>query len=101
MKKENNKNLFIAVFLLTAFAIWTAALRLVDVKPIGPHGSFVGFAALNSFIHELTCVHFTLYNITDWAGLFDYGDSLCLEVPFIVMMEENRYNFERIVVIKG
>ncbi len=33
--------------------------------------------------------------------VFDYGDSLCLEVPFIVMMEENRYNFERIVVIKG
>ena len=32
--------------------------------------------------------------------VFDYGDSLCLEVPFIVMMEENRYNFERIVVIK-
>ena len=32
--------------------------------------------------------------------VFDYGDSLCLEVPFIVIMEENRYNFERIVVIK-
>lgn len=55
-------------FLFT-FALWTAAVRFVDVRPIGPQNSLVGFAFLNQTIHNLTGVHFTLYHITDWLGL--------------------------------
>ena len=57
------------MLLLAAFALWTAAICFVDVRMIGPNGSSVGFAELNHFVHNLTGVHFELYNITDWLGL--------------------------------
>lgn len=36
-----------------AFAMWTAALKCVDVQAIGPNGSSVGLAAINAAVHEL------------------------------------------------
>ena len=59
----------IALGLLTAFMLWTTAISLIDVQPIGPQGSIVGFAMLNGFVHNLTGVHMQLYTITDWLGL--------------------------------
>lgn len=32
--------------------------------------------------------------------VFDYGDALCLEIPFIVLSKEGMYRTDRIVVIK-
>lgn len=58
-----------AVFMLASFALWTAAVRLFDVQPIGPQASTVGFAALNQAFHRLTGVHMSLYTLTDWLGL--------------------------------
>ena len=69
MKKETKKNFGIAAILLGAFVVWTAAVRLVDVQPIGPQGSAVGFATVNSWVHNLTSVHMSLYTVTDWLGL--------------------------------
>ena len=69
MKKEKRKNFYVAFALLTAFVMWTSALRFIDVQTIGPNGSAVGFATLNGFIHSLTGVNMTLYTITDWLGL--------------------------------
>lgn len=54
---------------LTAFVLWTVAICFVDVRAIGPQGSSVGFAGINGFVHNLTGVHWGLYNITDWLGL--------------------------------
>jgi undecaprenyl-diphosphatase len=73
MKKNNRKNLCIAVALLAAFALWTVAVRYVDVAPIGPRGSTVGFASVNGFVHRLLGVHMSLYTITDWLGLVPVG----------------------------
>lgn len=67
MKKKNG--FFTASGFLAAFAMWTAAVRLIDVQTIGPQGTSVGFAAMNRFVHEATGVHFSLYEITDWLGL--------------------------------
>lgn len=57
------------MILLAAFLFWTAAVCFLDVQPIGPNGSKVGFAAINAFFHNLTGVHFDVYVITDWLGL--------------------------------
>lgn len=73
MKKEDRKNFGIAACLLAAFVLWTAAVRVVDVRPIGPGGSAVGFGALNGFVHDLTGVHMALYTLTDWLGLVPFG----------------------------
>ena len=67
--KRSGKFIVISMCLLAAFALWTLAVCFVDVRPVGPQGSFVGFSGLNQFIHELTGVQFTLYHITDWLGL--------------------------------
>ena len=48
----------------------------VDIQPIGPQGSSVGFARLNSFVHGLTGVNMLLYTITDWLGLLPLAVAL-------------------------
>ena len=55
--------------MLMAFVLWTVAVQFIDVRTIGPNGSSVGFATINGFVHKLTGVHMSLYNVTDWLGL--------------------------------
>ena len=66
MKKQNFR---IALGFLAAFVLWTIGIRCIDVQPIGPRGSLVGFAGLNGWVHAFTGVHMQLYTITDWLGL--------------------------------
>ena len=66
--KRVRKSFIVSICLLTAFVLWTVAIRFVDVRAIGPQGSSVGFAGINGYVHDLTGVHFGLYNITDWLG---------------------------------
>lgn len=67
MKK--NQNVLAGILLLAGFAVWTFLIQTVDVQPIGPNGSSVGFAALNGWFHQLTGVRWMLYTLTDWLGL--------------------------------
>lgn len=69
MKKKFRKNIYVTLALFLLFVLWTLAIKLIDVQPIGPNGSEVGFAVLNGFIHDVTGVHMELYIITDWLGL--------------------------------
>ena len=62
--------------MLAVFILWTAAVCVVDVQPIGPQGSAVGFAAINGYFHDLTDVHMRLYTITDWLGLVSLGTAM-------------------------
>lgn len=73
MKKENRRNFYMAIGMLAAFLLWTLAIRFVDVQPIGPRESTVGFAMLNRFVQHFTGVHMSLYTITDWLGLVPIG----------------------------
>ena len=66
--KSVRKSFIVSICLLTAFVLWTVAISIVDVRAIGPQGSSVGFAGINGYVHDLTGVHFGLYNITDWLG---------------------------------
>lgn len=63
------KKLFVAAGFLAAFAVWTVLLGVVDVQPIGPLGSSVGFATINAWVRDLIGVHMWLYTVTDWLGL--------------------------------
>lgn len=58
------------------FVLWTAAIQTLDMQPIGPNGSPVGFAALNAAFHRLTGIHMNLYLLTDWLSL----------IPVFIMM---------------
>ena len=72
MERKTNRFL-LPVGLLAAFALWTASVCLVDVQPIGPLGSRVGFAALNGWFHNLTGVHLWLYDLTDLLSVVPLG----------------------------
>lgn len=63
------KKIWISVGFLLAFVLWTYAVSVVDVQPIGPEKSCVGFAAVNGPVHDFFGVHFSLYHLTDWLGL--------------------------------
>ena len=66
----NNKKHFLRpLLLLAAFVLWTWAVCVVDLQPIGPRGTRVGFGTLNGWVHSLTGVHLWLYELTDWLGL--------------------------------
>ena len=68
--RKNAKKLFLAGWgLLALFALFTGLIRLADVRPAGPAGAEVGFAALNSRFHAWTGVHMRLYTLTDLLGL--------------------------------
>ncbi len=67
------KNFISAIIFLLLFVLWTVALSFVEVSKIGPLESEVGFATINNFVHNLTGVNFTLYNITDWLGLVPFA----------------------------
>ena len=67
--KKTKKQIWIGIALLLAFVLWTALVRFVDVRAIGPQDSQVGFAFLNGAVHRFLGVHMTLYVITDFAGL--------------------------------
>lgn len=63
------KKLCIPLSFIASFILWTILVTVVDVRAIGPNGSSVGFATINSFFHDLTGANMTLYTITDWLGL--------------------------------
>ena len=76
MNTTRKRNYILSAALLAAFALWTMAVCTVDVRPVGPEGSCIGFAALNRSFHRLTGVHMTLYTLTDWLSLVPVGFGL-------------------------
>ena len=66
---KRKKLLWTGIALMLLFILWTVLIRCVDVQPVGPEGTKVGFAAWNVRLHDLTGVHMFLYTITDWLGL--------------------------------
>lgn len=80
MRKERKRYFFAAAGFLLAFALWTILLGVVDVQPIGPCSSLVGFATLNKAFHARTGTNMTLYVITDWLGLVPIGVALVFGV---------------------
>ena len=69
MNNKTRKRLWMAVGFLMAFALWTLLLGVVDVQPIGPNDTKVGFATINGFLHRMTGVNMAIYTVTDWLGL--------------------------------
>ena len=94
MKNKNRINFIIAGGLLTAFVLWTVAIRFIDVKVIGPQGSRVGFATVNEWFHHLTGVHMQIYTLTDWLGLVPVGVMLAFALLGLVQWVRRKSLFK-------
>lgn len=103
MKKIDFKKLWFSMALLAAFACWTVLVRVVDVRPIGPGNSAVGFAALNGWFHRLTGVHMGLYVITDWLGLVPVAICLCFGIFGLVqwIKRKNILKVDQSILVLG
>ena len=73
MKREGKKLAIAALCLLAAFVLWTVAVCVIDVQPIGPENSAVGFASINGAFHALTGVHMAIYDLTDLLSVIPLG----------------------------
>lgn len=69
MKRKTKIQFILGASLLGIFILYTVSLRFVDLQPIGPAGSFVAYAELNRWVQDFVGVNWTLYHITDWAGV--------------------------------
>ena len=90
MKDTRKRDLLEGIVLVAAFALWTVAIRLIDVQNAGPLGSEVGFATINVWFHRLTGVHMLIYTITDWLGLVPIIICMCFGVLGLVQMIHRR-----------
>lgn len=69
MKRNRSQKKFVWAFLLFAlFLLFTLALKTVDVQPIGPEDSRVGFAGINRFFFQLLGVSDFWYGLTKLLG---------------------------------
>ena len=91
MKKETFKKLIIPILSLALFVVLTILVQLVDVKPIGPYNSLVGFSKLNLFVHNLTGTNMLLYIITDWLGLVPIAFALGFAVLGLVQWKRRKH----------
>ncbi|MBR5468650.1 MAG: phosphatase PAP2 family protein [Firmicutes bacterium] len=67
------RKIYVGAVMLVLFLVWTVLVSIVDVRPIGPQNSEVGFAGINGFFHNLTGVHMWIYVLTDWLSLVPAG----------------------------
>lgn len=90
MKKIYVRKFIVAACFLTAFLLWTALLKFVDVKPIGPNGSEVGFSDFNGRIRDLVGTDMTMYTVTDWAGILPIVVCFCFAVVGFVQLVKRK-----------
>lgn len=65
MKK---KNLMILVSFIIITVIYIILIKTVDVAPIGPNESKVGFSTFNGFVKESLPYNETVYKLTEYLG---------------------------------
>ena len=67
--KDNKKQIMISTMLFLLFVIFTILVKTIDVKPIGPNSTNVGFSTLNGFMLNKIGVNMIFYQITEVLGL--------------------------------
>lgn len=80
MKKRIISGLFLFLFIVLMILV-----KNVDVKPIGPNGTLVGFSSINESFHNLTGVNYLWYEITDTLGIV--AILLCVVFGFIGFLQ--------------
>ncbi len=77
----SKKGIIFTVLFLVAFILFTVAVMTVDVQPIGPENSCVGFASLNGAVQRFLNFDRGLYNISEALGY------ACIATAFLFTLE--------------
>lgn len=104
-EKENRGRIFLrnGIAGIAMFAVWTALVLTVDVQPAGESGTAVGFAAWNTWFHQLTGVHMWIYTVTDWLGLVPVFVCMIFAVLGVYQLIKRRslFKVDRDIIILG
>lgn len=91
MEIKEKRFFIIGIVSVVLFVIWTIMIQKIDVQPVGPQMTYVGFAKFNSYFHKLTGVHMGLYTLTDWLGF----------VPIVVCLIFGTIGFSQMIARKS
>lgn len=67
--KLKKKNMIVSICLILLSVIYTVLVKIIDVNPIGPKNSNVGFSSLNKFVFNTIGKSNVWYNITEVFGI--------------------------------
>ena len=97
------RKLTLGIGSLIAFVIWTILILFVDVQAVEPNRSRVGLATFNTWFHQLTGVHMTLYTVTDWLGLVPIAVCLCFGCLGLCQLIKRRslFKVDRDILLLG
>ena len=70
MSKNTKNCLIMTVLMLIVVSLYTVCVRVVDVAPIGPQNSSVGFASLNGPVANAIGYHESFYMVSKILGIF-------------------------------
>lgn len=70
MKKSNWKN--ISILLGISTIIYIILLKTIDVRPIGPYHTKIGFATINNFVHVYLPKNTPWYKVTKYLGILTF-----------------------------
>lgn len=80
MEKDMKKRYIMCVIYALMFVLWTILVKFVDVKPIGPEGSNVGFATINGAIQQGLPFKFFWYELTQIFGYIALLIAACFAI---------------------
>ena len=93
--QKSKKFCLTSITFLVIFVLWTMLVKFVDVRPIGPNQSSVGFSLLNGLFHNFTGVNLSLYTITDILSVIPF--SVCFVFGLIGLRQLiTRKSFKKI-----
>lgn len=81
-----NKKTATAICFFVLFLALKAMLHFVDVQPIGPNDSSVGFASVNGAFHNMTGENLFLYELTDILEIIPFIAVLCFAVIGLIQL---------------
>ena len=70
MSRKTKRNFYLAGIFFAIFIAYTFAVKFIDVAPIGPENSSVGFSTINQLVFSTLGQHKIMYDITKVLGLF-------------------------------
>lgn len=103
MRKEVQRNFIITGLLFLLFLLFTLLVLCVDVQPIGPEGSKVGFASLNKLVHESIGEHTFWYEVSKYAGMLPLLTALGFGIIGVVQLIQGKslYKVDIAIVLMG
>lgn len=66
--KKNKSTIFPGLIMIALFVVFTVLVKVLDVQPVGPDYSEIGFAGINLFFKEAIGIHMFWYKLTEGYG---------------------------------